>query len=78
MDYVLSHSFSPSFMPIPVIKLTGYVVISEGGEPSLKHINTIFQAEMWLSTTRPELTFYAKQRAQKHQPRRELFRYAIN
>lgn len=31
MDYVLSHSFSPSFMPIPVIKLTGYVVISEGG-----------------------------------------------
>lgn len=31
MDYVLSHSFSPSFMPIPIIKLTGYVVISEGG-----------------------------------------------
>lgn len=31
VDYVLSHSFSPSFMPIPIIKLTGYVVISEGG-----------------------------------------------
>lgn len=31
MDYVLSHSFSPSFMPIPIIKLTGSVVISEGG-----------------------------------------------
>lgn len=31
VDYVLSHSFSPSFMPIPIIRLTGYVVISGGG-----------------------------------------------
>lgn len=60
-------------MPIPIIKLTGYVVISEGG-------GALAQARKHNLSGRNvvELTFSAKQRPQKRNPRRELFRYTIN
>lgn len=76
MDYVLSHSFSPSFMPIPVIKLTGYVVISEGALAQARKHNLSGRNVVKYHETGAD--FRRQTKSSKHQPRRELFRYAIN
>lgn len=60
MDYALSHSFSPCFMLIPIIKQRGYVVMSEGIALAHTHKQNLSGRNVQgVSMMRLRLTFYA-------------------